>query len=322
ALRLAADLCTHAAVRIVVWRFVKSSRPSSRDIVLNEAQYPAQPNIPQTPAAVRLHASDGSEVNPWELALGDDINDAKQRALAVAETRVDDDISLNEAAEREEDEAFIGAHLQPSDGAAPELARESSGADNDGSTPLALAQTATRDTSASVYADGVTPRDGDGDASGGRSGIRQKITQRLRFRRQGSPSADSTRRRSGWDNTGNRVSTLTEGERTTRFPNMTIKTTVTATPLQTLLLHSRTLRASDLIICGRSVRVSLPYFNNALELQAYTPAGHAHTRGERQRALGTAVEYLLGFGTSASILVIQAGHDPHSLEGARSKRIE
>ncbi|KAJ2796395.1 hypothetical protein H4R21_004733, partial [Coemansia helicoidea] len=319
ALRLASDLCTHSAVRVVVWRFVKASRPSSRDVVLHEAQYPAQPNIPQTPAAARLRASDGSEANPWELALNS--TSRKQSVQALADAHADA-AALDEAAERLEDEAFIDAHLRPSDSLPARHERRGSaasaraaGLDAGGVPPsdepalLELAPTTTRETSGSDPA-----TDEPADAAGGRGGLRGRITQRLRFRRRASQSAD--------DAGSGGASTLTEGVRATRFPNMTVHTTVTATPLQTLLLRSRALRAADLIICGRSVRTSLPYFSSAQELRAYTPAGHVHTRDERQRALGTAAEYLLGFGTPASILVVQAGSDPGDPEALRTKRDE
>ncbi|KAJ2714207.1 K(+)/H(+) antiporter [Coemansia spiralis] len=322
ALRMAADLCTHAAVWVVVWRFVKASRPNSRDVVLHETQYPAQPNIPRTPAAAQLRARDGSEANPWEIALndGDDSDGAsgKQRGLVLAATPTD--AALNEAAERLADDAFIDDHLRPSVAPAARherresvaSARAGSESGGDGPPLLELAPTTTRETSGSDQAKADEAADG----TGGRGGIRHKLTQRLRFRRQASQSADDV---GGWSDP---VSTLTDGVRSTQFPNMTIKTTVTATPLQTLLLRSRTLSASDLIICGRSVRACLPYFSNAQELQAYTPAGHAHTRGERQQALGSAAEYLLGFGTRASILVVQAAPDPYGPEALRTKRDE
>ncbi|KAJ1728147.1 K(+)/H(+) antiporter, partial [Coemansia biformis] len=331
AIRLAADLCTHSAVRVVVWRFVRSGWPDSHGGLLGGSQSPADPSNLQSPATIQLRSGDCGELNPWESALD---SDGKQRALAVVETRMDDEVIMNEAMEREEDEAFIGAHLRPSDGTAERRARRGSvvsahaasdygGAYDDGMTSLALAPTMTRDTSASAYTGGITPRGDDGDAGGGRGRIRSKITQRLRFRRLATWSSEyAARGGSGWDDVDSGASTLTEGVRSTRFPNMTIKTTVTATPLQALMQHAQTLLASDLIICGRSVRISLPYFDNAQELPGALTGRHAHSRVDLQRALGVSAEFLLESGTKASLLVIQASPEALDTPNTSAKRVD
>ncbi|KAJ2809064.1 K(+)/H(+) antiporter [Coemansia guatemalensis] len=334
ALRLAAELCTHSAVQIVVWRFVKADHPTGQDIVLSEDRFPSMPIVPQTPMAAQTRAGQISEVNPWEQTL--DEHGIAQGPLSPAR------LSDREAAEREEDEIFIGTYLQPSAGTADRRAQRESivsghtvtdtSKDPEISQADAPAPPAEPDADPAVDRDAANSNDEDAhDASAdatGRGGIRDKIARRLRLRHQATRTTADTA--NGGDefasgapllgDPDNAVSTLTAGVRPTRFPNMNIKTTVTATPLQTLLLHARTLESSDLIVCGRSVRVSLPYFGHLQELEAHTPAGHKHTKVERRRALGTAAEYLLGFGTKASLLVIQASTNPLGLEDIHTKR--
>ncbi|KAJ1852979.1 K(+)/H(+) antiporter [Coemansia sp. RSA 1822] len=294
AVRLVSELCTHAAVQVVVWRFVRASTPTGDDVVLNEDRFPSKPNIPQTPAASHTHNSNSAEINPWDQTLDDA---ARQSDLAAA-TRVDDEVSKSEAAEREEDEVFIATCLRPGASGADKRANRMSTASVHTATELP-----DQDQPAIVATD---------EDPTARGGIRQKLAQRLRLRHTESRHADSAPEPSRWSAAQLQaldgvVSTLTAGDRSTQFANMRVKTIATSTPLQTFLLRARTLLSTDLIICGRSVTNSQMYFNHAQELAAYTPAGHLHTKIERQRALGTAAEYLLGFGTSASILVIQAG---------------
>ncbi|KAJ2714208.1 K(+)/H(+) antiporter [Coemansia spiralis] len=310
ALQVAVDLCTHSAVRVVVWRFIKSGlSTTSRGVAVHS---PGLADVLQTPATVPLRPSEGDEINPWETKLNDD---GRERALALAETRVEDEAALNEAAERDEDDAFIDAHLRPNDGAPDRHGRRGSavsvhamsesGAYDDSSAPLALAPTMTRETSASAYTG--TPR---GDERGG---IRSRITQRLRFRRLATWSSDVLGR-GGWDGVGAGALTLTEGVRATQFPNMTIKTTVAEAPLQMLLQFARTLSASDLIICGRSVRVCFPYHSLAPEPPA---ARHAHrNKPDLQTALGVGAEHLLESGIRASLLVAQASPAELDASGA------
>ncbi|KAJ2446034.1 K(+)/H(+) antiporter [Coemansia sp. RSA 2440] len=292
AVRLISELCTHAAVQVVVWRFVRARTPTGDDVVLNEDRFPSKPNIPQTPAA--SHAHNSAEINPWDQTL-DEV--ARQSDLAAA-TRVDDEVSKSEAAEREEDEVFIATCLRPGASGADKRANRMSTASVHTATELP-----DQDQPAIVATD---------EDPTARGGIRQKLAQRLRLRHTESRHADSAPEPSRWtvaqlQGLDGVVSTLTAGDRSTQFANLRVKTIATSTPLQTFLLRARTLLSTDLIICGRSVTNSQMYFNHAQELAAYTPAGHLHTKVERQRALGTTAEYLLGFGTSASILVIQAG---------------
>ncbi|KAJ2785364.1 hypothetical protein H4R18_000575 [Coemansia javaensis] len=295
AVRVAEDLCTHSAVRVVVWRLIRASEPTGRDVVLDEAQYPARPTIPQTPAAAEKRAE---AANPWEASL----EDAARAASDAAGPADDATSSTADQEERDEDEVFIATHLRPAElpGAEDALAPDPA---PDASASPRLAPVASRDAAAAAAAAAAGGGGGD-DEAGARGRIRHRITQKLRLGRLGSRTTyDSA---GGLDDADDVAPTTTDGVRATRYPNMVVKTTVTATPLQTLLLHARALRAADLILCGRSVRVSRPYFSNAGELEAHRPAGHANTRGERKRALGTSAEYLLGFGTSASLLVIQA----------------
>ncbi|KAJ2500321.1 K(+)/H(+) antiporter [Coemansia sp. RSA 1972] len=291
AVRLISELCTHAAVQVVVWRFVRASTPTGDDVVLNEDRFPSKPNIPQTPAASH---SNGAEINPWDQTL----DEAARQGDLAAVTRVDDEVSKSEAAEREEDEMFIATCLRPGASGADKRANRMSTA-----SAHTAAELPDQDPPAIVSAD---------EDPTARGGIRQKLAQRLRLRHTESRHADSAPEPSRWSaaqlqGLDGVVSTLTPGDRSTQFANLRVKTIATSTPLQTFLLRARTLSSTDLIICGRSVTDSQIYFNHAQELAAYTPAGHLHTKVERQRALGTTAEYLLGFGTSASILVIQAG---------------
>ncbi|KAJ2364266.1 K(+)/H(+) antiporter, partial [Coemansia sp. RSA 2610] len=295
AVRLAAEMCTHSAVQIVVWRFVQTGQPTNDDVVLNEDRFPSKPNLPQTPAATHTRRAGSSEINPWEEKLE---NAARTSDLA-ADTRVGDESAKSEAFEREEDEAFISVCLRPN-------SLDGDSRANRLSTATALTDVDSPDQDPPTTTTANTAADEDPAARGG---IRQKLAQRLHLRHTGSrhandPSRWAAANSGGLDGAG---STLTAGDRTTQFANLRIKTIATSTPLQTFLLRARTLGSSDLIICGRSVQNSLAYFNHAQELAAYTLAGHSHTKAERQRALGTTAEYLLGFGTSASLMVIQAG---------------
>ncbi|KAJ2081040.1 K(+)/H(+) antiporter [Coemansia sp. RSA 988] len=332
ALRLAAELCTHSAVQIVVWRFVKADHPTGQDIVLSEDRFPSMPIVPQTPMAAQARAGRSSEVNPWEQTL--DENGIVQSPLSPARLS-----GREEAAEREEDEIFIGTYLQPSASTADRRAhRDSVVSGHTVTDPSKDAEISQADAPVPPAEPDAGPavghvaansndegaRDTIADATG-RGGIRDKIARRLRLRHQATRTTADTANEfaSGVPLLGdpeNAVSTLSAGVRQTRFPNMNIKTTVTATPLQTLLLHARTLESSDVIICGRSVRISLPYFGHLQELETHTPAGHKHTKAERRRALGTSAEYLLGFGTKASLLVIQASTNPLGLDDIHSKR--
>ncbi|KAJ2157737.1 K(+)/H(+) antiporter [Coemansia sp. RSA 552] len=284
AVQMAAELCTHSAVQVVVWRYVKASRPTNHDVVLSEDQYPARPNIPLTPAATESHHPESPE-NP-----------------AVQTASTDSGISKNEVAEQEEDDIFLDTILRPREPESEGRGRRDSMAS--ANTATTGQQPANPEAATSEPVEDQVPMEGRADNEGaGRGGIRSRITQRLNLRRQGTRTTDT-------GGLAGITSTQTEGVRATRFPNVHIRTTVTNTTLQTLLLDARTLAASDLVVCGRSVKDSLPYFSNAQELAAYTPAGHANTKAERQHALGTTAEYLLGFGTSASLLVVQASSDP------------
>ncbi|KAJ1945807.1 hypothetical protein GGF37_001510 [Kickxella alabastrina] len=255
ALRLASDLCTHAGVRLLVWRFVKADVATASDVVLREDRFPPRP----APAFVRSSRSD--------------------LLLNRAATRVDDEGGAalkDEAEERSKDATFLAATLDP------RVAAEQ-----------ALDQ-----------ALGVVPTAHSASAESPGGGVRHKLTQKLRLRplsqaKDAGPSPSAEAAAGG-------------GPRATRFPNATIETIVTGTPLQTLLLRARQLSSADLIVCGRSVRGGLAYHNNEQELVAYTPAGHRHTKLERQRALGTVTEYLLGFGADAGILVVQGWQEAPS----------
>ncbi|KAJ2004149.1 K(+)/H(+) antiporter [Coemansia thaxteri] len=289
ALRLAADLCTHSAVHVLVWRFVRAAAPTSQDVVLREDLFPARPAAVQTPAVT------ADQISPWDHAGA-----SAAESLSLAATRTGDEYGAagkSEAAERAEDEALIELALRPrslgataSATASPLASPLGPGATHAVAAPPSLqpqlAPAATRESQGEQQPAGESL-----------GGIRQKITQKLRLRHQSTRSTD-----------GGGESTLAPGLRATQFDNLTIETTVTSTPLQTFLLRARTvLLAPDLIVCGRSVHVSLPYFSNAQELAAHRPAGHAHTKAERHHALGSVAEYLLGFGTDASLLVVQAG---------------
>ncbi|KAJ2607309.1 hypothetical protein H4S08_004871 [Coemansia sp. RSA 1365] len=338
ALKLAAELCTHSAVQIVVWRFVKADHPTGQEIVLSEDQFPSMPIVPQTPIAAQTRTGRDTEANPWEQTLND--NNISQNPHSSV--RFGDGETRNEVAEREEDEIFIGTYLQPSAGTTDRRTQRDSVVsghtvtDTSKGPEISQADEAAPPSNldANPAVDRVATNSNDermGDTtadSTGRGGIRDKISRRLRLRHQATRTTSDTANgreevASGaplLGNYENAVSTLSVGVRPTRFPNMSIKTTVTATPLQTLLLHARTLESSDLIVCGRSVRVNLSYFSHLQELGNHTPAGHKHTKVERRRALGTAAEYLLGFGTKASLLVIQASTNPLGLEDIHTKR--
>ncbi|KAJ2725120.1 hypothetical protein GGI07_001490 [Coemansia sp. Benny D115] len=313
ALRLAADLCTHSAVQVLVWRFVKTEEPTPQDVLLSEDRFPARPIVPQTPAAV--HHSD--EQSAFKLDL--------------AATRVggDEQTSKDEAAERDEDDIFIATAISPV--SLGERSKGAGGRRDSIASGLSTAITPESSPKGMEAAQGIAAppslqpqllgqiatRESETGGNNGVGGIRHRITQKLRLRSQ-TPAAGSANDELVWgsdkaDMEG-LVSTLSAGLRATRFPNMTIETVHTGTPLQTLLLRARSLSAQDLIICGRSVRSNMAYYNNAQELSAHTPAGHAHTKIDRQRALGTVTEYLLGFGTNASILVVQTSKNALGVE--------
>ncbi|KAJ2861541.1 K(+)/H(+) antiporter, partial [Coemansia asiatica] len=97
ALHLVADLCTHSAVQVLVWRFIKTDLPTDNDIYLDEDRFPAHPAIPQTPAEV--HGKGDQPVLKLDLAA----------------TRVGDieEGSKNEADEFYEDNVFISSMLSP-----------------------------------------------------------------------------------------------------------------------------------------------------------------------------------------------------------------
>ncbi|KAJ2785363.1 hypothetical protein H4R18_000574 [Coemansia javaensis] len=310
AVRMAADLCTHSAVHVVVWRLIKAGQPGPQ----------------QTPAPALPREGTADEPNPWERTLEARAANGSKEQVSPGETSIESERALGEAAEREEDELFIATHLRPSDPGGERRGRRASiaSARSLSETPRdasasPLSQVATRDTAFSIGMYSTTS--GGDDEGGARGRIRHRITQRLLFRRLGThPTADSTPGAGGWDDVDGVALTATDGVRATRYPNMVVKTTVTATPLQTLLLHARALRAADLILCGRSVRVSRPYFSNAGELEAHRPAGHAGTRAGLQKALGAAAESLLESGSSASLLVVQAAPDPPDADVPAAKR--
>ncbi|KAJ2855790.1 hypothetical protein J3B02_001978 [Coemansia erecta] len=325
ALHLVADLCTHSAVQVLVWRFIKTDLPTDNDIYLDEDRFPAHPAIPQTPAEV--HGKGDQPVLKLDLAA----------------TRVGDieEGSKNEADEFYEDNVFISSMLSPCplnasnarkrDSVASAYAATASSSSAPASPRGLVAEAvaappshqshhmgsvSVADANADADADVASPVAEPSGTGNGSGGIRQRITQKLRLRSHPSPVA-AEEEHENRDNLGDltaSATTTTAGLRGTKFANMTIETIVTTTPLQTMLLRARSLSCSDLIICGRSVRVSMPYFNNEQELAAHTPAGHAHTKIVRQRALGTVAEYLLGFGTDASILVVQTSKNPLGLE--------
>ncbi|KAJ1959415.1 hypothetical protein GGI12_004349 [Dipsacomyces acuminosporus] len=322
ALRLAADLCTHSSVQVVVWRFVKADGPTNMDVVLHEDKFPARPTIPETPAPALHHKSLKDEVDPWNHTLGN-------RSDLAAVTRVGgNDRTETEALEKQEDEIFIDTCLRPRPLESPSAVASPNGpgatqtitpppgkldldqdsADSNNAQSPAATASSQGEPLAAIPEDAQSPQ----LASGG---LRQKLAQKLRLRSNSSaPTNENNNLKvtDSWDTEHEQTEglTLNTGVRATQYSNMTIETIVTGTPLQTFLLRARSLSSPDLVICGRSVRVSLDYFNNSQELSAYTPAGHANTKLERQRALGTVTEYLLGFGTNASILVIQSSKDP------------
>ncbi|KAJ1951441.1 K(+)/H(+) antiporter [Linderina macrospora] len=262
AVQMVCDLCTHAAVQVVVWRFVRAEKPTDQDVVLREDQFPARPVIPATPAAVaQTKGGLKGEVDPWAQSLRDASLD--KVSLELAATKVDDTV-VSDA--KREDGIFLDIALKPHT-----------------ILPSPPAPLIDESPDTSAQAD---------------HGLRKKITQKLRFR---SPTATTPAAV-----VGDTVEERSMGVIATQYPNMLLEVIETATPLQTMLLRARGLERHDLIVCGRSVRSSLPYYSHQLELDAYKPAGHRHTKPERQRALGTVPEYLLGFGTSASMLVLQS----------------
>ncbi|KAJ1954514.1 K(+)/H(+) antiporter, partial [Linderina pennispora] len=254
ALQLASELCVNANVQVVVWRFVKASAPTSQDVVLSEERFPARPAIPSSPAAVQTKGGLKNEVDPWAQTL----KEAERQSLEAMATRVDEGSG-------QEDAVFIDQLLQP---------RSASLLASPVHNPLPETN--------------VPALQLDGAADD--SGLRKKITQKLRFRNASHETA------------GAAETSGTAGVLATQFANTSLETIATATPLQTLLLRARGLARNDLIVCGRSLGTG--YF--ALELQKHRPAGHTFTKPERQRALGVVPEHLLGFGTSASILVVQS----------------
>ncbi|KAJ1825200.1 K(+)/H(+) antiporter [Coemansia sp. RSA 2671] len=319
AVQLAADLCTHSAVQVLVWRFVRAAEHESQD------------HLTTVPPTAHLASSSSIEQHDLDLATTRVNNgDAWNAEAGTAGA------GKGEAFEKEEDEVFISSCLHPRSldsnhnmrrdsvasavsgvvgaSASPAASPRGPGATQAIAAPPSiqpqLGLAATRDTLERVSTFG----ENQGAEGGG--GIRQKITQKLRLRQQGTrsttepaglrhaPGGDGLDRTGGIDDD----STLSPGLRVTQFANLTIETIVTATPLQTFLLKARLLSAPDLIVCGRSVQLSLPYFNNAHELAVATqrPSSQAHTKAERHHALGSVAEYILGFGTSASLLVVQA----------------
>ncbi|KAJ2355304.1 K(+)/H(+) antiporter, partial [Coemansia sp. RSA 2618] len=287
AVRLVSELCTHSAVQVVVWRFVRANTPTDADVVLSESQFPPMPSIPKTPTNARARSA---VINPWEEEIPNEDGVVRDELAVVTRVdSVDAEQVKAEAAEREEDEACIAMCLRPG----------ASGTDKRANRMSAVsAHTATD------APDQDAPIADDSDPASRSGGIRQKLAQRLRFR-----PADQR------DLENSTASTLFPGDRPTQFANLRVKTIATSTPLQTFLLRARTtLMSTDLVICGRSSPSSIAdgaYFSHVKELEKFTPAGHEHTKVERQRALGTTAEYLLGFGTSASLLVIQAGPSKH-----------
>ncbi|KAJ2507451.1 K(+)/H(+) antiporter [Coemansia sp. RSA 2052] len=328
AIKLAADLCTHSAVQVLVWRFVRDTEHGSDDAEDKFAVHSTvEPPTPPSAVAEQDLGLAATRVNNSQLW------DAEAGAAGAGK---------GEAVEREEDELFISTCLHPrlfdssynrrrdsvgsvagiiGASASPTASPRGPGATQAIAAPPSiqpqLGLTATMESLEPTSTSG----DNQGAESGG-GGIRQKITQKLRLRQQGTRSttteAVGLRHSTGADGPMGRGldsddSTASPGLRATQFANLTIETTVTATPLQTFLLKTRMLSAPDLIVCGRSVQLSLPYFNNARELaQAHRASGHI--RAERHHALGSVAEYLLGFGSSASLLVVQASQNQLGLE--------
>ncbi|KAJ2812867.1 hypothetical protein H4S07_001091 [Coemansia furcata] len=331
AVRLAADLCTHSAVQVLVWRFVRAAEFESQSIDGHLTTVPPTAHL-ASPGVIEQHDLDlaATRVNNgglWDVEAG------------TAGT------GKGEVFEREEDEVFISSCLHPRSldsnynrhrdsvgsvvsgvagaSGSPTASPRGPGAIQAIAAPPSiqpqLGLSATRDTLERTSTSG----ENQGTEGGGGGGIRQKITQKLRLRQQGTrstteaaglrhaPGADALDRNGTDDD-----STLSPGLRATQFANLTIETIVTATPLKTFLLKARLLSAPDLIVCGRSVQLSLPYFSNTRELAEAThrPSSQANTKVERHHALGSVAEYILGFGSSASLLVVQAGRNPLGLE--------
>ncbi|KAJ2354274.1 hypothetical protein GGH92_000129 [Coemansia sp. RSA 2673] len=323
AVRLAADLCTHSAVQVLVWRFVRAVEPGSRD---------TDDHLTTVPPTAHLASAGIIEQHDLDLAAtrvnyGGDW-DAEAGTAGAGK---------GEAIEREEDEVFISSCLHPRSldsnhnrrrdsvgsvvsgvagaSASPTASPRGPGATQGIAAPPSiqpqLGQAATRESLERISTSGENQGEG--------GGIRQKITQKLRLRQQGTRSTTEAvglrHGVDGLDRSGiDDDSTLSPGLRATQFANLTIETIVTTTPLQTFLLKSRLLSAPDLIVCGRSVQLSLPYFNNARELAAATQRPSSQAKAERHHALGSVAEYILGFGSSASLLVVQASQNALGLE--------
>ncbi|KAJ2852011.1 K(+)/H(+) antiporter [Coemansia brasiliensis] len=202
------------------------------------------------------------------------IEDVSEPSNLVAETRVDEDSWRFEIAEREQDEQCLSRCLQPNSTDAEERAKRLS---------MATVNTAIESPKADASAN---PADAN-ETADQHSSVRQKLASKLRLRQAQSPEQSNV------------LPIPPDGNHEAQLSNVHIQTITTATPLQTFLQKARMLKAADLVVCGRSVRNSHRYFDHSQELAVAEATGNTQT-------LGTTAEYLLGSGTSASILVVQS----------------
>ncbi|KAJ1868607.1 K(+)/H(+) antiporter [Coemansia sp. RSA 989] len=192
----------------------------------------------------------------------------------AAETRVDEDSWRREMAERELDEQFLDSYLRPTTTSAEERAKRLS---------MATVDTAIEPPKATTSAN---PADST-EAADQHSSTRHKLASKLRLRQAQSPTQSSV------------LPVHSDDSHNAQVANVQIQTITTATPLQTFLQRARMLKSADLVVCGRSVRDSHQYFDHSQELAMIKATGNT-------QALGATAEYLLGSGTSASVLVVQS----------------
>ncbi|KAJ1672449.1 hypothetical protein EV182_007149, partial [Spiromyces aspiralis] len=112
------------------------------------------------------------------------------------------------------------------------------------------------------------------------------------------------------DETGEEVAywsypTDRDGTYETRYPNLSLETVVTSTPLQAFLSRARGLRQIDLIVCGRNRGTRMKYFDHTDEIAQNDAVCKTHVRAERRKALGEVGERVIGIGSNASLLVVQ-----------------